>query len=62
MKVKVNKNKCLGCGLCTNLCPQVFELKNGRSQIKKSANLEKNLKEIKQAAENCPVQALKISD
>jgi len=60
MKIKVDKNKCLGCGMCVNMCPEVFELKNGKSQIKEKANLEKNKECIKEAADNCPVQAIKI--
>ena len=60
MKVKVDKNKCLGCGLCVSLCPAVFELKNGKSQAKEKTNLEKNKECIKEAADNCPVSAIKI--
>ena len=60
MKLKVNKNKCLGCGLCANLCPQVFELKNGISQVKKKADLEKHNDCIKSAINNCPAQAIKL--
>lgn len=26
MPRRVNKEKCIGCGLCPNLCPEVFEL------------------------------------
>lgn len=60
MKVKINKNKCLGCGLCMSLCPEVFILKNGKSQVKEKADLEKNKEKIKEAADNCPVQAIEI--
>jgi len=60
MKLQVDKNKCLGCGMCISLCPAVFELKNGKSQIKEKANLEKNKDCIKEAAENCPAGAIKI--
>ena len=60
MKLQVDKNKCLGCGMCISLCPAVFELKNGKSQIKEKANLEKSKKCIKEAAENCPAGAIKI--
>jgi len=58
MKIKVNKQKCLGCGVCTSLCPEVFELKDGKSKIKEKANLEKNKDCIKQAIDSCPVQAI----
>jgi ferredoxin len=58
MKVKVNKKKCLGCGVCDSLCPEVFKLKNGKSQVKEKANLKKHKDCIKQAIETCPVQAV----
>ena len=60
MKIKVDKNKCLGCGLCVSLCPAVFELTNSKSQIKGKADLEKHKDCIKEAAENCPVQAIEV--
>jgi ferredoxin len=60
MKVRVDKNKCLGCGMCISLCPAVFELKNGKSQVKSKADLEKYKDCIKEAAENCPVAAITI--
>ncbi|NMB92310.1 MAG: ferredoxin [Parcubacteria group bacterium] len=60
MKVEVNKNKCLGCGMCVNMCPEVFEFKNGKSSVKKNAPIEKNKDCINQAISLCPAQAIKI--
>ncbi|MFA5392470.1 MAG: ferredoxin [Candidatus Paceibacterota bacterium] len=60
MKVKVDKNKCLGCGMCISLCPEVFELQNTKSKVKEKADLEKHKDCIKEAEENCPVQAIKM--
>ncbi len=62
IKVKVNTLKCLGCGMCVNLCPNVFELKNGKSSVKEKANLEKNKECIKEAENNCPVEAIEIKE
>lgn len=59
MKLQVDKNKCLGCGMCISLCPAVFEFKNGKSQIKEKVALEKYKDCIKEAAENCPAGAIK---
>jgi len=61
--IKINKERCIGCGLCVSLCPDVFELtKNGKSKIKKNANIEKNKEDIKKAKKNCPVEAIEISN
>jgi ferredoxin len=57
--VKVDKKKCIGCGACSSTCPSVFEMgDDGKAQVKKSADLKKNAKCIKEAIDNCPVQAI----
>jgi len=58
-KLKINKEKCIGCGLCVSLCPEVFELaEDGKSRIKEKTDLEKNKECIKEAKESCPVGAI----
>lgn len=54
---KINKEKCIGCGYCTSVCPEVFELgEDGKSQVKSDADLSKEC--IKEAKEGCPVGAI----
>lgn len=55
--VKVDKDTCIGCGLCESLCPEVFELIEGKSNVKDSKSKAKCVKE---AVESCPVGAIKI--
>jgi ferredoxin len=63
MKVRVNKDKCLGCATCVALAPEVFEIDNdGKSKVKEGANLEKNKQLIKQAKNTCPTQAIEIEE
>ena len=58
-KIKVNKEKCIGCGMCQSLCSEVFELReDGKSHIKEGADLEENRGCIKEAIEACPVKAI----
>jgi len=60
--VKVDKEKCIGCGLCSNLCPEVFELgEDSKVRVKEKADLEKNKECIKEAKESCPVGAIENS-
>ena len=62
MVVKVDKEKCIGCGLCPNICPEVFELgEDGKARVKDGADLEKNKDCIKEAVESCPVGAIENS-
>lgn len=61
MKVKVDQEKCIGCGLCVNLCPDVFEFDAGnKSKVKEGADFEKNEKCVKEAGQSCPVAAIEI--
>ena len=61
--MKINKEKCIGCGLCISLCPDVFEIgEDGKAQFINGADFEKNEKCVKEAKESCPVQAIEMSD
>jgi len=59
VKVFVDKNKCIGCGLCQRLLPEIFALgETGLSEVKKQeVELSENLKE---AEKNCPVSAIRL--
>ena len=52
--MKIDKNKCIGCGACTNVCPDGIEISAGKAIIKDSS-----AKCLKDAAEICPVNAIK---
>lgn len=56
--VSVDEEKCIGCGMCVSVCPEVFKLENGKSHVIKSKkNPAPNC--VKEAAESCPVGAIK---
>jgi ferredoxin len=60
VKISVDKKLCIGCGACVSICPASFEMKDGKSVAKKS-KIDKITCE-KEAAESCPVAAIKVSD
>ena len=58
-KVTVDTGTCVGCGLCEQSCPEVFEVQgDGIAHVKASSCATHNLQEI---AYLCPVTAIKVS-
>ena len=58
-KVTVDASTCVGCGLCEQSCPEVFEVGgNGIAHIKAQSCGLHNLQEV---ADQCPVASIKVS-
>jgi ferredoxin len=55
--VKIDKKKCIGCGTCVSICPQVFELKGDKASVKKGQE-KSSLPCVKEAIESCPESAI----
>ena len=63
MEVKVNKEKCIGCGYCASVCPEVFELgDDGKSKVKEGVDFSKYKEQIKEAKESCPAGAIEVKE
>ena len=65
MEVKIEKDICIGCGLCVNVCPKVFKMDdNGKSEVLCSYDSldsgEKN--EVLQSKDMCPVGAISLKE
>jgi ferredoxin len=55
--ISVNRETCIGCGSCAAQCPQSFDMDGEGKAIVISQEI---LECTKQAAEICPVQAIKV--
>ena len=58
MKATIDMDSCIGCGLCVNDCPEVFEMKADKASPKGPVPAGKE-DACKAAAANCPVQCIK---
>jgi len=60
-KLSVDKNTCIGCGMCFSTDEEHFTSDdNGLSEVKSQENLESDT--LKNVVESCPVGAIKIEE
>jgi ferredoxin len=58
-KISVDTATCVGCGLCEQSCPDVFQIEgDGIAHVKSQTSATCNLQEV---ADQCPVNAIKVS-
>ena len=63
MKVKVNKDACIGCGACEQICNDVFKLNDeGLSETLVEEVKEELQDEVRDAADSCPTGAIEIEE
>ena len=56
-KITVNES-CIGCGACTGVAPDVFEMNDeGLASV-----VGDDVVSAKEAAESCPVEAIEVED
>lgn len=61
MKAYVDKDLCIGCGVCPSVCPEVFEMRDdGLSHVIVDTVPDDVQDEAKDAEESCPVDAIKV--
>lgn len=66
MKAFVKKDVCIGCGACTVIADEVFEIgEDGLAEVKKDIEdnkINEEIDNVKDAAESCPVGAIETEE
>jgi len=61
MKVMVDADLCLGCGICEGIAPDVFSLDSGpTAEVLLDPVPDKYAADVKDAVEQCPEEAISI--
>ena len=61
MKAHVDKDTCIGCGLCPEVCPEIFQMEEDGKAVASPDEVAENLvNSAKDAEEQCPVAAISV--
>ena len=61
MKLKVDAEACIGCGLCVSTCPEAFKMEDDKAVVIGSVVPKEAEDCAKKATEECPVTSILLS-
>lgn len=62
MKASVNRDTCIGCGLCAATCPEVFEMQGAVAVVIADPVPEEVEATCLEASDGCPVTAISLQE
>jgi ferredoxin len=62
MKVKVDADLCTACGVCEEICPEVFEVTEEVAELKADEVPAEHEDSCRESAESCPTEAIIIEE
>ena len=62
MKVRIDKELCSGDEICVDICPEVFKMEDEIAVVKTETVPEDAKEKCREAAEECPSEAIIIED
>ena len=60
MKAKVDADTCIGCEMCVELCPEVFEMDDSIAKAKEGTVPTEAETNCQDARDSCPVEAISV--
>ena len=62
MEVRIDRDGCIGCGMCVEICPSVFRMADdGLSEVYATPQ-DKNESAVAEAADSCPVSVIHVTE
>lgn len=59
MKVKVIDDKCISCGACVGIAPDIFEFNDEGISVANNDNIsDDNIEDVRDSIESCPTDAI----
>ncbi len=63
MKAKIDRSGCIGCGLCCDVCPQVFHMADdGYAEVIVDTVDDADVEAAQQARDSCPVSVISLDE
>jgi ferredoxin len=63
MRVQVDKELCIGCESCVDLCPEVFDMEEEVAYTKIDDDIPEDTEDTcREAAEACPTEAIIVEE
>lgn len=63
MKAMVNQETCISCGMCIDICPEVFSYNEDNKSVAIDGDIpEKSIDGAKESRDACPVDAIDIKE